>query len=1262
MPTTLPDVAVATAPGLPVAIVLPAVATGGAVLTGFGQPAGGIVAPDAAADGDGVLAYTPWAGFLGVDTFAYAVTLPGGGAAEGRVLVTVAVPNLPPVANDDTASTRPGTAVVVPVLANDTDPDGDPLSIAGVVMSGHGTVAVDPTDQRRLRYVPQAGFVGRDSFAYTASDGRGGLANATVSVAVEAANRPPVARDDAAQAVAGSPVTVPVLANDSDPDGDPLRLAGFDLPASGGTLAANADGSVTYVPPAGFAGPDAFAYTVNDGRGGTARARVAVEVRRPNAPPVAVADQVTTPAGTPVTVRVLANDSDPDGDPLGLVALGLPDHGTLAVNPDRSVTYAPAAGYAGPDAFTYTAGDGWGGTATARVAVTVEPPPARPTFANGYLYRRRLAVPAAAVAEGEHQGFPLWVRLQGDWLRPAAASPAGRLETAAGLDLRFEAEDGTRLPHEVAAYDPAAGLLQAWVRLPRLSAAATARLLLYYGRPGLAASEADPAGLWRDYLAVWHLPAVADAGPSGRALARAGTVTDEAAAAGALAGAMRLAGAGVLRRDDAAFLDNLGALTVQLRAKADAVGHERGPLNLGSFGGDAASALTIRYAGAGGAIHAKLKTTAGAAFLTTAAGAQGTAWRALDLAWASGDARPTLYLDGAAAEAASGSALPAGAAATDVVGPLILGAGAKDTAAGGWQGLLDEVRLRASRLPAAWLAAERANQAQPDAFYGAGPEDAPGDARPGAVAVPLSASTRAGTHVDVDVLAAAVVSAGALAPTLASVGQPLHGTATVIAGKVRYTPTAGYVGADSFAYAIVSGGKASQGRVSVAVAPGVPATGGGTAPRERWPVPTATVRAGGAGQPTLRAALTGTLLPGTVVEVADGTYAGAPIEITADGTAANPIVVTARNVGAARLSCAIVLRGDHVWLRGFTFDDAGAYRDPGFDENEVGGNVVVYGRGCRVLRNAFVRRRVTGDDLDKTCVAIHRDARAPVVAYNHFDHAVNFAGLARPTERNGLKYHFNYLFFQIGNGTANSAGGVVERNHFRRSPGLEAWGGEDVPYEGFKTSTLTVGRLDRQDYQYEADILFAENLFQDMGKEAEFSLRCRGLKVARNTFLGRWSKLRMRFCTDFDVFENWFEDCDGISCRGRRHRVRWNRFLAGAELKLEAGNMDIEAVADSAEATRRPRARDCVLVGNSGAVVVGFKVGTGDVVAMPAKDNAIRGHLSLAGAVQGGFGAVVARTDREDGTTFATAPGEAALAPARLPAAEVGLAYVGADA
>jgi hypothetical protein len=120
-------------------------------------------------------------------------------------------------------------------------------------------------------------------------------------------------------------------------------------------------------------------------------------------------------------------------------------------------------------------------------------------------------------------------------------------------------------------------------------------------------------------------------------------------------------------------------------------------------------------------------------------------------------------------------------------------------------------------------------------------------------------------------------------------------------------------------------------------------------------------------------------------------------------------------------------------------------------------------------------------------------------------------------------------------------------------------------------------------------------MFQDISKKSEFSLRCKELKVGHNTFLGRVAKLRMRFTSDMGVYANWFEVCDGTSCRCRNHRLRWNPFEKIAlkrtpQLKLEAGNMDIEKLGDpNPPATKRPRARDCLLIGNrGGGAVVGI--------------------------------------------------------------------------
>ncbi len=90
--------------------------------------------------------------------------------------------NQPPVAVDDTATTQAGTSVFIDVLANDTDPDGDVLTIAGVGSPANGTAE---DFKGRVRYTPSAGFTGTDSFTYTVSDGNGGMNDALVTVTVE---------------------------------------------------------------------------------------------------------------------------------------------------------------------------------------------------------------------------------------------------------------------------------------------------------------------------------------------------------------------------------------------------------------------------------------------------------------------------------------------------------------------------------------------------------------------------------------------------------------------------------------------------------------------------------------------------------------------------------------------------------------------------------------------------------------------------------------------------------------------------------------------------------------------------------------------------------------------------------------------------------------------------------------------------------------------------------------------------------------------
>ena len=169
----------------------------------------------------------------------------------------------PPAANDDTLTVDEDSFASVDVLANDSDPDGDPLTIVEWTDGAHGTVECDV----ECRYGPEPNFSGSDSFTYTVDDGTGEMDTGTVSVTVTAVSDPPATVPDQLQllgdATSGS---VNVLANDSDPDGDALTVTG-STDGSFGTVSCDSDGQCTYTGGASFSGTDEFTYDATDTSG-----------------------------------------------------------------------------------------------------------------------------------------------------------------------------------------------------------------------------------------------------------------------------------------------------------------------------------------------------------------------------------------------------------------------------------------------------------------------------------------------------------------------------------------------------------------------------------------------------------------------------------------------------------------------------------------------------------------------------------------------------------------------------------------------------------------------------------------------------------------------------------------------------------------------------------------------------------------------------------------------------------------------------------
>lgn len=310
----------------------------------------------------------------------------GAGYDIGAFEAPVGAVNQPPVAVNDSYATPFKTTLTVAakgVLTNDSDPDSNTFTALYVPNSGpaHGTLSLD--FDGGFTYTPTPGYSGPDSFTYYAYDGTVNSATpATVIITVgAAANLSPVAQNDSYATPFNTPLTVAapgLLGNDNDPDSNPMTAQWSSNPSHGTLTSLNANGGFVYTPMPGYSGSDSFTYHVNDGTANSSATTVSITVGASvNNPPLAANDNYATPFNTALNVAaagVLANDSDPDGNPLGAMLATGPSHGTLTqtLNANGSFIYTPAFGYSGPDSFTYYANDGTlNSAATATVSITV---------------------------------------------------------------------------------------------------------------------------------------------------------------------------------------------------------------------------------------------------------------------------------------------------------------------------------------------------------------------------------------------------------------------------------------------------------------------------------------------------------------------------------------------------------------------------------------------------------------------------------------------------------------------------------------------------------------------------------------------------------------------------------------------------------------------------------------------------------------------------------------------------------------------------
>ncbi|MFD6175602.1 MULTISPECIES: Ig-like domain-containing protein [unclassified Isoptericola] len=228
----------------------------------------------------------------------------------------------PPIAKDDKFGVRPGRATVLDVLNNDLDPDGDVITASLAGDQPEGMTVQEVLGGAALQAVVPEGATGTVHFPYVVTDGRGGHAEADVSLRVVpwSENEAPEQRGEPVLTVPqGGKGEIRVLSYFRDPDGDDLLLGTASSAVKGDEVRTSPDGTVEFRDDGKTTGRKKVALTVNDGQGKSAEGTLWVDVvGATQKPPVAVGDHVVVTAGQPVTVEPLKNDSDPNGDDLRL--------------------------------------------------------------------------------------------------------------------------------------------------------------------------------------------------------------------------------------------------------------------------------------------------------------------------------------------------------------------------------------------------------------------------------------------------------------------------------------------------------------------------------------------------------------------------------------------------------------------------------------------------------------------------------------------------------------------------------------------------------------------------------------------------------------------------------------------------------------------------------------------------------------------------------------------------------------------------------
>ena len=324
---------------------------------------------------DNTLSGTPTEGETGSE-ITITATDDGDGALTATQTFTIVVTlvNDAPIAVADTATVlEDAAATSIDVLANDTDEEGDPLTLVSVTTSGTGTVTINGA---LLEYTPAADFNGTEEVSYTVSDGLL-TSSGVLTITVTPVNDSPTITSIAVT-TATEDIAYTYTITTEDVDGDLVTVSAIGLP-SWLTLT---DNTLSGTPTEGETGSEITITATDDGDGAlTATQTFTIVVTLVNDAPIAVADTATVLEDAAATsIDVLANDTDEEGDPLTLVSVTTSGTGTVTIN-GALLEYTPAADFNGTEEVSYTVSDGLL-TSSGVLTITVTPVNDSPTITS----------------------------------------------------------------------------------------------------------------------------------------------------------------------------------------------------------------------------------------------------------------------------------------------------------------------------------------------------------------------------------------------------------------------------------------------------------------------------------------------------------------------------------------------------------------------------------------------------------------------------------------------------------------------------------------------------------------------------------------------------------------------------------------------------------------------------------------------------------------------------------------------------------------